>query len=107
VINNLESWPRSGRWHDPTNREEGAFLLMLASGYSASGPARTTSTPYPMQRSSSFGLLACSHYSWLVHGLMQRCSTDNEKIGVPASPGPDHTLLCSLMLISGSRRFSA
>jgi len=30
VINNLESWLRSGRWHDPANREEGAFLLMLS-----------------------------------------------------------------------------
>jgi hypothetical protein len=29
VINNIESWVRSGRWRDPKNPEEGGFLLML------------------------------------------------------------------------------
>src|SRR5262245_58808304 len=30
VINNIESWLRTGRWRDPTSCEEGAFLLMLS-----------------------------------------------------------------------------
>jgi hypothetical protein len=29
VLNNLESWLRSGRWRDPSNREEGQWLLTL------------------------------------------------------------------------------
>jgi hypothetical protein len=29
MINNLESWLRSGRWRDPDNPEEGGFLMML------------------------------------------------------------------------------
>jgi hypothetical protein len=29
VLNNLESLIRNGRWRDPTNPEEGAWLLML------------------------------------------------------------------------------
>lgn len=29
VMNNVESWLRSGRWRDPNNPEEGGFLLML------------------------------------------------------------------------------
>src|SRR5215510_11517295 len=30
MINNFESWLRSGCWRDPNNKEEGAFLLMLS-----------------------------------------------------------------------------
>ncbi len=33
VLNNLESWLRSGRWRDPGNREEGAWLASLAEDY--------------------------------------------------------------------------
>ncbi|MDE2184321.1 MAG: hypothetical protein KGJ78_14975 [Alphaproteobacteria bacterium] len=29
ILNNLESVMRTGRWRDPTNREEGAWLLTL------------------------------------------------------------------------------
>jgi hypothetical protein len=29
VINNFETWLRTGRWRDPCNREEGAFLMMI------------------------------------------------------------------------------
>ena len=29
VLNNIESLIRSGRWRDPSNREEGAWLLTL------------------------------------------------------------------------------
>jgi hypothetical protein len=30
IINNLESWIRTGHWHDPNNCEEGGFLLMIS-----------------------------------------------------------------------------
>ena len=30
VLNNLETFMRSGRWRDPANEEEGAWLLTLA-----------------------------------------------------------------------------
>ena len=29
VLNNIESWIRTGRWRDPDNFEEGRFLLMI------------------------------------------------------------------------------
>lgn len=29
IINNIESWLRSGRWRDPSNVHEGRFLQML------------------------------------------------------------------------------
>jgi hypothetical protein len=32
VLNNIESLLRSGQWRDPHNKEEGAWLLTLASG---------------------------------------------------------------------------
>lgn len=32
ILNNLESWLRSGRWRDPGNREEGQWLLTLVKG---------------------------------------------------------------------------
>lgn len=30
VLNNMESWARTGRWRDDANEEEGAWLLTLA-----------------------------------------------------------------------------
>jgi hypothetical protein len=33
VLNNLESFIRSGRWRDPSNSEEGAWLLTLVRGW--------------------------------------------------------------------------
>ena len=29
VINNFESWLRTGHWRDPQSKEEGTFLLMI------------------------------------------------------------------------------
>jgi hypothetical protein len=40
VLNNLESWLRSGRWRDPMNREEGAFLAMLFDWLFGARPSR-------------------------------------------------------------------
>jgi hypothetical protein len=33
VLNNLETWLRSGQWRDPGSREEGAWLASLAEDY--------------------------------------------------------------------------
>ena len=65
VINNVESWLRSGHWHDPCNREEGAFLLMLSDWL-----FRVRPNPKDLDRLSYatvllLWLLAFSHFSWL------------------------------------------
>lgn len=65
IINNLESWLRSGRWHDPGNLEEGGFLLMLCDWMFAMRPS-----PVAMDRFSYvvvlfLWLLALGHFSWL------------------------------------------
>jgi hypothetical protein len=65
VINNLESWIRTGRWHDPNNSEEGGFLLMISDWLFAIRPS-----PVALDR-LSYGvvfflwLLALGHMSWL------------------------------------------
>ena len=66
VINNLESWLRSGRWHDPANREEGAFLLMLSEWLFRIRPRPKDLDALSYGAVFVLWLLACSHYSWLV-----------------------------------------
>jgi len=66
VINNLESWLRSGLWHDPTNREEGAFLLMLCEWLFRVRPRPKDLDALSYATVFVLWLLACSHYSWLV-----------------------------------------
>lgn len=39
ILNNLESWLRRGRWRDPTNREEGAWLATLCEDWTGWRPA--------------------------------------------------------------------
>ena len=57
VLNNLESWLRSGQWRDPSNREEGAWLATLCRGLSAAfGPGLWRSTSSPMPCFWRFGL---------------------------------------------------
>lgn len=38
ILNNLESWLRSGRWRDPANREEGAWLATLCEDWTGWRP---------------------------------------------------------------------
>ena len=65
LINNLESWIRTGYWHDPQNCEEGGFLLMISDWLFAIRP-----NPAAIDR-FSYGvvfflcLLALGHISWL------------------------------------------
>ena len=65
VINNLESWFRTGHWRDPRNPEEGGFLLMLCDWLFTIRPS-----PLALDRLSYAGviflwLLALGHVSWL------------------------------------------
>ena len=68
IINNLESWLRTGNWHDPQNREEGGFLLMICEWLFAMRPS-----PVVLDR-LSYGvvfflwLLGLGHISWLALG---------------------------------------
>jgi hypothetical protein len=65
IINNLESWFRTGHWHDPRNCEEGGFLLMIFDWLFAIRPS-----PAAIDR-LSYGvvfflwLLGLTHISWL------------------------------------------
>jgi len=65
VINNIESWVRTGHWRDPASREEGTFLLMLSEWMFGVKP-----NPKDLDRLSYatvllLWLLAFSHFSWL------------------------------------------
>jgi hypothetical protein len=65
IINNLESWLRTGRWRDPANNEEGGFLLMICDWLFTIRPS-----PIALDRLSYavvlfFWLLALGHFSWL------------------------------------------
>jgi len=41
IINNLESWIRTGQWRDPRNPEEGGFVLMLCEALFDARPSPT------------------------------------------------------------------
>ena len=65
IINNVESWLRTGHWRDPTNSEEGGFLLMLSDWFFTMRPS-----PVAIDRLSYaivvfLWLLALGHFSWL------------------------------------------
>ena len=64
VINNLESWLRSGRGRDPENKEEGAFLLMLSNWLFRSRPHPLFLDRFSYGTVFILWLLAFSHFSW-------------------------------------------
>jgi len=64
VLNNIESWLRTGLWRNPANTEEGAFLLRLIERVLNLYP-----TPRQMDVAihsllAVFWLLALSHLLW-------------------------------------------
>jgi hypothetical protein len=64
ILNNIETWLRTGRWRDPANTEEGAFLLRLIERVLDRHP-----TPRQMDVAihsllAVFWLLALSHLLW-------------------------------------------
>jgi len=64
VINNLESWLRSGRGRDPGNREEGAFLLMLSNWLFRVRPHPVLLDRFSYSTVFVLWLVAFLHLSW-------------------------------------------
>jgi hypothetical protein len=64
VMNNIESWLRSGRWRDPRNREEGGFLLMLCQWLFRARPHPVVLDRFSYAAVLVLWLLAASRFSW-------------------------------------------
>ena len=64
VVNNIESWLRSGRWRDPANPEEGGFLLMLCHWLFRARPHPTVLDRFSYATVVILWLLAASRFSW-------------------------------------------
>jgi len=65
IINNFESWLRSGHWRDPANPEEGGFLLMLCEWMFAMRPNSAFLDGFSYAVVVLLWLLALGHISWL------------------------------------------
>ena len=65
IINNLESWLRTGCWHDPHNCEEGGFLLMISDWLFAIRPSPVAIDRISYAMVLFLWLLALGHMSWL------------------------------------------
>lgn len=65
IINNLENWLRTGRWHDPRNPEEGGFLLMLCDWMFAMRPSSLATDRFSYAVVLFLWLLGLGHISWL------------------------------------------
>ena len=64
VMNNFESWLRSGRWRDPNNPEEGGFLLMLCQWLFGARPHPVVLDRFSYATVLILWLLAASRFSW-------------------------------------------
>ena len=64
VMNNVESWLRGGRWRDPTNAEEGGFLLMLSQWLFRIRPHPLVLDRFSYVAVFILWLLAASRFSW-------------------------------------------
>jgi len=64
VMNNLESWLRSGRWRDPHNPEEAGFLLMLCRWLFRIRPHPAVLDRFCYATILVLWLLAVSRFSW-------------------------------------------
>jgi hypothetical protein len=65
IINNFESWIRTGRWHDPQNCEEGGFLLMISDWLFAVRPNSISIDRFSYGVVFFLWLLALGHLSWM------------------------------------------
>ena len=65
MLNNLESWFRTGRWRDDQNPEEGGFLIMLCDWLFATRPSPPTVDRFSYSVVLFLWLLALGHFSWL------------------------------------------
>jgi len=64
VVNNFESWLRSGRWRNPANPEEGGFLLMLCQWFFRVRPHPLVLDRFSYATVIILWLLAASRFSW-------------------------------------------
>ena len=64
VVNNMESWLRSGRWRDPSNPEEGGFLRMLCHWAFRVRPHPVVLDRFCYGTVLILWLLAASRFSW-------------------------------------------
>ena len=65
IINNVESWLRTGHWRDPENPEEGGFLLMLCDWLFTIRPSPLALDRFSYVVVVLLWLLALGHFSWL------------------------------------------
>ena len=65
VINNFESWLRTGRWHDANNREVGGFLAMLCEWLLAVRPSAIFLDRLAYCAVLFLWLLGAGHAFWL------------------------------------------
>ncbi len=66
ILNNIETWLRTGGWRNPSNPEEGAFLLRLVENVLGLHPSARQMDVIIHALLGVFWLLALSHLSrWL------------------------------------------
>ena len=65
IINNFESWLRTGHWHDPHNCEEGGFLLMISDWLFAVRPGPVAIDRLSYAVVGVLWLLGLTHLYWL------------------------------------------
>jgi len=68
IINNFESWLRTGRWHDVNNPEEGGFLAMLCDWLFAVRPDAVFLDRLAYGSVLFLWLLGAGHVFWLTPG---------------------------------------
>ena len=65
IINNFESWLRTGQWRHPSNPEEAGFLMMLCDWMFAIRPSPIALDRFSYAVVVFLWLLALGHFSWL------------------------------------------
>lgn len=64
VLNNTETLIRTGRWRNPANREEGAFLKTLVEDMTGFQPSKRQMNGIIYCLISAFWLLGAGHLAW-------------------------------------------
>ena len=65
IINNIETWLRTGRWRDPENGEDGRFLIALCDRLFGRRPDRVSVDRFAYVVVLFLWVLGLGHYSWL------------------------------------------
>ena len=67
LINNVETYLRTGRWRDPHRGEDGKFLLMLCDWLLSVRPSQAAVDRFSYSVLMVLWFLALGHVSWLTH----------------------------------------